>query len=605
MEATLPARSVRYGSLRSVWGWVTSTNHKNIGIMYIVMGLVFFLAGGLEALSLRIQLAQPALRVLSPEVYNQIFTMHGTTMVFLFGMPILAGFANYFIPLQIGARDMAFPRLNALSLWLFLAAGILLYSSFLLGGAPNAGWFAYAPMTDAQYAPTHGMDFWALGMVTSGVSSTMGAINFIVTTLNLRAPTMSFFKMPLFTWQMLVTSFLMIFALPTLAVDAILLFIGRNFGAPLFLANEGGDPLLWQHLFWFFGHPEVYILILPAFGMISEVIPVFSRKPIFGYGVIVYSGIAIGFLGFTVWAHHMFAVGLNPIADAIFSIDSMIIAVPTSVKIFNWIATMWGGKISFKVPMLYATSFVAMFLIGGLSGLTLATVPIDFQVSDSYYVVAHLHYVLLGGTVFGVFAGLYYWFPKVTGRLLGERLGLWQFWTMFVGFNLAFFPMHILGLMGMPRRVYTYGGGMGWDTWNLVATAGAFLLGISVLLLVINMVRGFFRGQLAGNDPWDAQTLEWAVSSPPPDYNFATVPVISSRRPVWDQKHFGGAPVFPKAEAEAPAGIHRPETSWYPLVIAAGLLTAFFGLIYLAWIVVVLGVLVTLAGLGGAMREPR
>jgi cytochrome c oxidase subunit 1 len=599
MEATLPARSVRYGSLRWVWGWLTSTNHKNIGIMYIAMGLVFFILGGLEALLLRIQLAQPALKVLSPEVYNQIFTMHGTTMVFLFGMPILAGFANYFIPLQIGARDMAFPRLNALSLWLFLAAGILLYGSFPLGGAPNAGWFAYAPMTDVQFSPTHGMDFWSLGMVISGVSSTMGAINFIVTTLNMRAPSMSFFKMPLFTWQMLVTSFLIIFALPSLAVDAILLFIGRNFGAPLFLANEGGDPLLWQHLFWFFGHPEVYILILPAFGMISEVIPVFSRKPIFGYGVIVYSGVAIGFLGFTVWAHHMFAVGLNPIADAIFSIDSMIIAVPTSVKIFNWIATMWGGKISFKVPMLYAVAFVAMFLIGGLSGLSLATVPIDFQVSDSYYVVAHLHYVLLGGTVFGVFAGLYYWFPKVTGRMLGEKLGLWQFWTMFAGFNLAFFPMHILGLMGMPRRVYTYGGGMGWDTWNLVATAGAFLLAISVGLLVINLVRGLLRGQPAGNDPWDAQTLEWAVSSPPPAYNFATLPVITSRRPVWDQKYFGAAPALPKAESAAPAVIHLPGGSVYPLVVAAGLLTAAFGLIYLAAVVVGLGVLVTLAGAAG------
>ncbi len=602
MEATLPAHSIPYSPLRWARRWLTTTNHKDIGIIYFVMGMVFFAFGGLDALFIRIQLAQPAERVLSPEIYNQIFTMHGTTMVFLFGMPVIAGFANYLIPLQIGARDMAFPRLNALSVWLFLGAGILLYSSFLLGGAPNAGWFAYAPMTESQYSPTHGMDFWALGMVMSGVSSTMGAINFIVTTLNLRAPTMSFFKMPLFTWQMLVTSFLMIFALPTLAVDAIWLFIGRNFGAPLFLANQGGDPLMWQHLFWFFGHPEVYILILPAFGVISEVIPVFSRKPIFGYGVIVYSGIAIGFLGFTVWAHHMFAVGLSPIADAIFSLDSMIIAVPTSVKIFNWIATMWGGKIRFQVPMLYATAFVAMFLIGGLSGLSLAIVPVDFQVSDSYYVVAHLHYVLVGGTVFGLLAGVYYWYPKVTGRLLSEKLGLWQFWTMFAGFNLAFLPMHISGLMGMPRRVYTYGPGMGWDAWNLMATLGAGLLAISVALLFITLARGFFRGRPAGNDPWDAQTLEWALSSPPPEHNFATQPVIVSRRPLWDHKYFGAPPVFREVES---AAIHLPGGSWYPLVMAAGLLTAFFALIYVAWIVVVLGVLVTLVGLGGAMREPR
>jgi cytochrome c oxidase subunit 1 len=384
-----------------------------------------------------------------------------------------------------------------------------------------------------------------------------------------------------------------------------LLFLGRNFGAPFYVASQGGDPLLWQHLFWFFGHPEVYILILPAFGIISEVMPVFSRKPIFGYGAIAYSGIAIGFLGFSVWAHHMFAVGLDPVADAVFSADSMIIAVPTSIKIFNWIATMWGGKISFKVSMMYAVGFVAMFLIGGLSGISLAIVPIDFQVSDSYYVVAHLHYVLLGGTVFGVFAGVYYWFPKVTGRLLSEKLGQWQFWTMFAGFNLAFFPMHILGLMGMPRRIYTYGGSMGWDTWNLLATMGAFLLAVSVALLVINLVWGLFRGQAAGDDPWDAQTLEWALPSPPPAYNFAAVPKVASRRPFWDQKHFGATPALEQVDPAAAAAIHLPGGSWYPLVIAGGLLVAAFGLIYLAWIVVGLGVLVVLAGIGGVMREPR
>jgi cytochrome c oxidase subunit I len=606
MAALTSARAIPSNPLSRVGRWFTTTNHKDIGLLYILLSVVFLVLGGLEAMFLRVQLAQSGLKVLSPETYNQIFTMHGTTMVFLFGMPILAGVGNYMVPLQIGARDMAFPRLNALGLWLFLAAGILLYSSFPLGGAPNAGWFAYAPMTEVQFSPTHGMDFWALGMVLSGLSSTIGAINFIVTIINLRAPTMSFFKMPLFTWQVLVTSFLIIFAMPTLTVDAIFLFIARNFGAPFFLANEGGDPILWQHLFWFFGHPEVYILILPAFGIISEVIPVFSRKPIFGYNVIVFSGIAIGFLGFTVWAHHMFAVGLNPIADAIFSIESMIIAVPTSVKIFNWIATMWGGKINFKVSMLFATGFVAMFLIGGLSGISLAIVPIDFQVSDSYYVVAHFHYVLMGGTVFGVFAGLYYWFPKVTGRLLSETLGKWHFWTMFAGFNLTFFPMHIVGLLGMPRRIYTYGGGMGWDTLNLLATVGAFVLAISVALLLINLVWGLRRGQPAGNDPWDAQTLEWTVSSPPPVYNFATIPVVASRRPFWDQKHFGGPAVAPETvDPAVAAAIHLPGGSIYPLLVTTGLLVAAYAMVYLAWFGVGLGVLVTLASIIGWARQPR
>ncbi len=610
MAASISAQSIpspRYGS---VGRWFVSTNHKDIGVMYIVLALFFFVLGGLEALLLRIQLAQPALMVLPPETYDQIFTMHGTTMVFLFGMPVLTGFANYVVPLQIGARDMAFPRLNALSLWLFLAAGLLMYSSFVLGGAPNAGWFAYAPMTGVQFSPTHGMDFWAMGILLAGVSSTVGSINLIVTILNLRAPTMTFFRMPLFTWQVLVTAFLIIFALPTLAVDAIELYLGRNFGAPLFLANQGGDPLLWQHLFWFFGHPEVYILILPAFGMISEVMPVFSRKPIFGYGVIVYSGIAIGFLSFTVWAHHMFAVGMNPIADSVFSLASMTIAVPTSVKIFNWIATMWGGKISFKVPMLYSVGFVAMFLIGGLSGLSLAIVPIDLQVEDTYYIVAHLHYVLIGGTVFGVLSGLYYWFPKITGRMLHETLGKWQFWTMFAGFNLAFFPMHILGLVGMPRRVYTYGPGMGWDTLNLLATTGAFILAVSVTLLAVNLVWGLLRGKPAGNDPWDAQTLEWAVSSPPPVHNFATIPVVSSRRPFWDQKYFGGAAPEPAGAAPeqsqaASEAIHLPGSSLWPLVVAAGLLVAFFSMIYLVWMGAGAGVLIVLAGIAGWARERR
>ncbi len=517
--------------------WVTTVNHKDIGVLYLVTAFTFFLVGGIESLLIRLQLGEPNNTLLSPEAYNQIFTMHGTTMIFLFVMPLMAGFGNYVVPLMIGARDMAFPRLNALSYWLFLFGGLLLYSSFLLGGAPDAGWFAYAPLTSTQYSPTHGMDFWVLGILMTGVGSTVGSLNFVVTILNLRAPGMKMTKMPMFVWQQLVTSFIILFALPSLTVAATLLFLQRNFSAPFYLAPQGGDPLLWQHLFWFFGHPEVYILILPAFGIISEVLPVFSRKPIFGYSAVAYSGVAIGFLGFTVWAHHMFAVGLNPIADAIFSLDSMIIAIPTSVKIFNWIATIWGGKINFKAPFLFAVGFIAMFIIGGLSGVSLATVPIDFQVEDTYYVVAHLHYVLFGGSVFAIFAGIYYWFPKITGRLLSDRVGKLHFWIMFIGFNLTFFPMHILGLLGMPRRIYTYGSQYGWDTLNLLETIGAFIIALSILTFLWNLFTSLRGGEKAGNDPWDAHTLEWTTTSPPPAYNFAAIPTVHSRRPFWDQKY--------------------------------------------------------------------
>ena len=591
--------------------WLISTNHKQIGIAYLTTAFIFFLVGGLEALLMRLQLGAPNNTLLPPDVYNQIFTMHGTTMIFLFAMPILAGFGNYLVPLMIGARDMAFPRLNALSYWFFLGGGLLMYSSFFLGGAPNAGWFAYAPLTSSQFSPTHGMDFWALGIVLTGLGSTAGAINFIVTILNMRAPGMTLLRMPLFVWQMLVTVFLILFAIPSLTVDAILLFLQRNAGSPFYLASQGGDPLLWQHLFWFFGHPEVYILILPAFGIISEVVPVFARKPIFGYGAIVYSGIAIGFLGFTVWAHHMFAVGMSPIVDAVFALDSMIIAVPTSIKIFNWIATLWGGKIDVKAPLLFAVGFIAMFIIGGLSGVSLAVVPVDFQVEDTYYVVAHLHYVLFGGTVFAIFAGLYYWFPKITGRLLDDRLGKWQFWTMFVGFNLTFFPMHILGLLGMPRRIYTYDTGLGWDGWNLLETIGAFIIALSIMIFLWNVVTRLQRGAVAGNDPWDAQTLEWTTSSPPPAYNFATIPTVSSRRPLWDQKLNRASPAGtsnpggPASTAEPHPALQLPETSINPGILGLGLFIALFGMVYLAWPLIGLGVVVLFIGLVRWVREPR
>jgi cytochrome c oxidase subunit 1 len=589
--------------------WILSTNHKNIGINYLVTAFFFFAVGGIEALLIRVQLGAPNNTLLSPEVYNQIFTMHGTTMIFLFAMPVLVGFGNYIVPLMIGARDMAFPRLNALSYWLFLFGGLLLYSSFILGGAPDAGWFAYAPLTAGQYSVSHGMDFWVLGIVMTGVGSTVGAINFVVTILNLRAPGMRLFRMPVFVWQMLVTVFIMLFALPALTVDAILLFIERNFGAVFFQASAGGDPLLWQNLFWFFGHPEVYILILPAFGIISEVVPVFSRKPIFGYGAIIYSGIAIGFLGFTVWAHHMFAVGLSPIADAVFGLDSMIIAVPTSIKIFNWIATLWDGKINLKAPVLYAIGFIAMFIIGGLSGVSLAVVPVDWQVEDTYFVVAHLHYVLFGGTVFAVFAGVYYWFPKITGRLLSDKLGKWQFWIMLISFNLTFFPMHLLGLMGMPRRVYTYDAGSGWTLLNQIETVGAFLIAVAMLVFAWNFIKSLRDGEKAGNDPWDGQTLEWTTSSPPPANNFAEIPTIHGRRPAWDMKR---NPAFqtdpdpidpPNSDGAVGAGLAE-ERSFYPTLLAFGLMVGAYGLIYTVWLAI-LGLIVTFAGIIGWVNEPR
>ena len=590
-------------------GWILSTNHKNIGINYLVTAFFFFAVGGIEALLIRVQLGAPNNTLLSPEVYNQIFTMHGTTMIFLFAMPVLVGFGNYIIPLMIGARDMAFPRLNALSYWLFLFGGLLLYSSFLLGGAPDAGWFAYAPLTTGQYSVSHGMDFWVLGIVMTGVGSTVGAINFVVTILNLRAPGLSLFRLPVFVWMILVTVFSMLFALPALTVDAILLFIERNFGAVFYQASAGGDPLLWQHLFWFFGHPEVYILILPAFGIISEVIPVFSRKPIFGYGAVVYSGIAIGFLGFTVWAHHMFATGLSPIADAVFSLDSMIIAVPTSIKIFNWIATLWDGKINLKAPVLYAIGFIAMFIIGGLSGVSVAVVPVDWQVEDTYYIVAHLHYVLFGGTVFAVFAGVFYWFPKMTGRLLSDKLAKWQFWIMLISFNLTFFPMHLLGLMGMPRRVYTYDAGSGWTLLNQLETVGAFLIAVSMLVFAWNFIKSLRDGEKAGSDPWDGQTLEWTTSSPPPANNFAVIPTIYGRRPAWDMKLNPAsqtAPDSPEPPNEDGAAVATlaEERSFYPTLLAFGLMIAAYGLIYTVWLII-LGLLVTFAGIIGWINEPR
>src|SRR5437868_1746894 len=525
--------------------WVMTTDHKKLGIMYIVTAFFFFLVGGTEALLVRTQLAVPDGKVLSPDQYNQVFTMHGTTMIFLFVMPMLVGFGNYIVPLMIGARDMAFPRLNAFGYWIILFGGLFLSSSFLFGAAPDAGWFSYAPLTELTSAcgnavtctPGLNMDFWALGILMLGISSIAGALNFVVTILKLRAPGMTINRMPLFVWMTLVTSFLLLFAIPSVTAAALLLLLDRHLGTHFFQAGVGGDPLLWQHLFWSFGHPEVYILILPVFGMISEILPVFSRKPIFGYTFIVWSGVAIGFLSFTVWAHHMFAVGLPAVAQAFFATSTTLIAIPTAVNIFNWLATITFGKISLKVPMLFALGFIGMFLIGGLDGLALAVVPFDYQVTDTYFVVSHLHYVLFGGSVFGIFAGVYYWFPKMSGKLLDERLGQIQFWLMLIGVNLTFFSMHILGLLGMPRRIYTYPANFGWDEINLLQTIGAYMLGIAIMVFFVNLITSLRSGLPAGDDPWDAYTLEWDTTSPPPHYNFPVVPTVRSRRPFYDKKN--------------------------------------------------------------------
>lgn len=583
--------------------WLTTVDHKKIGIMYLLASFGFFLAGGVEALMIRTQLAGPEQAFLDPQLYNEVLTMHGTTMIFLVVMPILTGLGNYVIPLMIGARDMAFPRLNALGLWLFVFGGLLLYASFFSGGAPDAGWFAYAPLTEKTYSPTQGMDFWVLGLLITGIASISGALNFIVTILNMRPADLTLNRLPLFVWTQLVTSFLIIFAFPSLTVAQILLFFDRNFGTGFFIPELGGDPLLWQHLFWFFGHPEVYIMVLPAFGVISEVIPVFSRKPLFGYAAVVYSSVAIGFIGFTVWAHHMFAVGLPPVVTAAFGASSMIIAVPTAIKIFNWLGTMWKGSLRFTTSMLFAVSFIAMFVIGGLSGIFLATVPVDWQLTDSYYVVAHFHYVLFGGTALAIFAAIYYWFPKMSGRRLDERLGKLNWALIFVGFNMTFFPMHWLGLNGMPRRIYTYGDGMGWNFWNFVATIGAWIIGLGVIVFVINIIHTIRTGEPTGDNPWRGWTLEWATTSPPPAHNFDGLPPIAGRRPLWSIEQ---NEVLPETEVRSIAStsdhIHLPPSSYWPIVVAAGITLVAAGLVY-TYVLSGVGLLLFAIGVVGWIQQ--
>jgi cytochrome c oxidase subunit 1 len=595
--------------------WVTTVDHKRIGIMYGVSSIFFLLIGGVEALLIRAQLAAPNGTVLSADTYNQVYTMHGTTMIFLAVMPLGAAFMNYLIPLQIGARDVAFPRLNALSFWIFLGGGIVLNSSWLLGGGADGGWFNYAPNNGVRYSPSHGIDFWNMGLLITGIASLVGAVNLITTCLNLRAPGMKLFRMPVFTWMSLVTQFLLLFAIPVLTAAQFLLLFDRLFGARFFDVDAGADPLLWEHLFWIFGHPEVYIMILPAFGVISEIIPVFSRKPIFGYPFMVFSGIAIGFMGWGVWAHHMFASGIGPLSVAAFSVSTMFIAVPTGVKIFNWLATMWGGRLRFSAPMLYSVGLVTMFTIGGLSGVTHAVAASDTQQTDTYYIVAHFHYVLFGGALFGFVGGWYFWWPKVFGHYLNDKIGKFNFWLLFIGFNLTFGPMHILGLQGMPRRTYTYRDGYGFNTWNMVSTVGAFLIATSFLVFFWN-IRKSYKAHKADPkpipaDPWDARSLEWSIQSPTPAHNFDITPTVHRLDDFWHRKYQENADgkLVRVATAEEivqpgnPEGVHLPSPSYWPLVISAGLPFVAWGLIFNLWLCLP-GALMIIGGIYGWVLEP-
>jgi cytochrome c oxidase subunit I len=527
----------RLGWTALLHDWVTTVDHKKIGLLYVGMAVFYLVVGGVEAILMRWQLFYARNNFLGPDTFNQLFTMHGTTMVFFMGMPILIGIGNYLVPLMIGARDMAFPRLNALGFWVTLFGGLLTYMSFIVGGAPSIGWFAYAPLTEPAFARGPGTDFWAIGLIVSGIGTISGAVNFVATILGMRAPGMTMSKIPFFVWTMLWTSVQILIAIPPLTAALVMVLFDRQLGAHFFDTQNGGSALLWQHLFWFFGHPEVYILILPVFGMITEVIPVFSRKVLFGYEFMAAATMAIAFISLGVWAHHMFCVGMSRSQDLYFALASLLVSIPTGIKFFNWLATMYGGRIRLASPMLFACGFLSMFLIGGLTGIMLAATPFDFQLSDSYFVVGHFHWVLIGGTLFGTFAGIHYWYPKVTGRVLSERLARWQFWLLYIGFLVTFGPMHISGFLGMPRRIYTYEVSRGWEFLNQLTTLGALIQVPSYAIFVYNVFWSYSKGKPAGDDPWDAWTLEWATTSPPPSYNFATVPVVRSRRPLWDLKH--------------------------------------------------------------------
>ncbi len=542
--AVSPAREYAQPFFDRAHEWITTVDHKRLGILYIVYALVFLVIGGIEATIMRIQLAVPHNHFVSPQVFNQMFTMHGTTMIFFVAMPVLFGFANYLVPLMIGARDMAFPRLNAFSFWMSALGGIILYFSFLggnglygAGSAPDVGWFAYAPLTSPAFSLGHSTDYWIIGLLVSGVGSIGTTLNIATTVLCMRCPGMTLGRMPLFAWLNLVMSGMVLIVVSPLTAAQIMLLIDRYLGGHFFDTQAGGSAVIWMHFFWIFGHPEVYVLIIPAFAFVSEIVPVFSRKPIFGYSIMVAATLTIGFLSLGVWAHHMFTVGMTSYGNAFFVASTMAIAVPTGIKIFNWLGTMWGGKIVFKTPMLFCIAFLFQFLIAGLTGIMLAAAPFNWQLSGSYFVIAHFHYVIVGGILFALFAAFYYWFPKMSGKMYNETLGKWHFWLFLIGFHLTFDFMHIPGVLGMPRRIYTYEPGRGWEIWNLIISIGVIFQIVGILLFVLNLVWSYFEGKPAGNDPWDAWTLEWSTASPPPEYNFARIPIVRSRRPLWDLKH--------------------------------------------------------------------
>jgi cytochrome c oxidase subunit I+III len=592
-------------------GSISTVDHKRIGLRYLYTGFAFLLLAGIEALILRVQLAGANLEVLDPETYNQLFSMHGLTMMFLAATPVLSGFGNYFLPLMVGARDMAFPRLNAFSYWVYLGAGLFLHSAFLIGQAPNAGWFNYVPLSDAQFTPGLNIEFYALGIIFVGVSTTAGAINFLVTAFKMRAPGMSLNRIPIFVWGEIAFALTVIFALPPLTVANLFLFLERRFGFHFFDFAGGGDPVLWQHLFWIFGHPEVYLVVLPAFGLVSAIIPTFTRQRMIGYTYIVLAELGVALISFGVWVHHMFAVGIPDIALAFISVASFMVVIPSAVQVFAWIATSIAGRPRLETPLLFVYGFVVLFVVGGLTGAMFSAVPFDQAITDSYFVVAHFHYVLAGGAVFPMFAGLYYWGPKMTGRMMSERWGKISFWLMFVGFNLAFFPMHIAGLLGQPRRTYTYDTGLGWETPNLWSSIGAFVLALGILVTVINWFWARGLGQSAGNDPWHGETLEWATSSPPPVYNFVTIPEVRSREPVWDQPELrdgyqrpeqGGRPLTgghitlstSTLDAAPQAELHMPHDSPWPFLLVVAITAMLYGILFGTAILVGLG-------LGGAI----
>jgi cytochrome c oxidase subunit I len=544
-EIALPQTSGTTGSIIDrLHDLAVTVDHKKLGLMYICSGLIYLVISGSMAGVIRAQLSVPNNNLISPQVFNRLFTMHGTAMVFLVGMPIVAGLMNYLVPLMIGARDMAFPRLNAFGYWMFLFGGLLLYFSYLAapglaghGSAPDVGWFAYAPLTGRAFSRGHSTDYWILALLVTGVGSIVSALNVIVTIVSLRCKGMTMMRMPLFVWLMLIVSGMILLALPPLTAAQIMLMLDRFLGACFFDTQAGGSAVLWQHFFWIFGHPEVYILMIPGFACASEIIPVFSRKPIFGYPLMVAATVMIGAISVSVWAHHMFSVGMTSVGNTFFAASTFLVGVPTGIKIFNWLATMYGGKIRFEMPMIFCLAFLFQFLIAGLTGVMLAVAPFNWQLTDSYFVVAHFHYVLIGGLIFTIFAAIYYWYPKATGRMLDRKLGLWHFWLFFIGFHLTFDPQHIAGMLGMPRRIYTYDAGRGWEIYNLISSIGAIFQGAGLLCLVANLLLSLRKGERAGDDPWDAWTLEWATTSPPPEYNFETLPEVRSRRPLWDLKH--------------------------------------------------------------------